>query len=291
MVRAWFFTRHGNVWIYVPNLIGVIVMVCVIGAMLTMVPLPAGYARVLTMLFGFSIAQRHPVAFVIAYFLAFVADETDGRYARKFQQTSTLGGVLDMVTDRVSTTGLLLLLTAAYPHLQLYFMLLVTLDLASHWYQMYATLAAGGITHKDIDSHSMLVRYYYQHRIFMGFCCVSVEVLYLLIFLAGNNRFREAHRIHLPLPKQAAVQICQHVPGQPRVRRFHWFRQHFCPGCDEYRTLSAGCEQEQFPMLLVLACLCLPGALIKQFINIVQLRNAMSDLIVLDRHRDQAKRG
>ena len=215
---------------------------------------------------------------------------------------------------RVSTTGLLLLLTAAYPHLQLYFMLLVTLDLASHWYQMYATLAAGGITHKvqaivsalllhkaaqgcsltkqfhsasccislcpgaaaalllrwraclhvhravpgscccrlagghltlviccisfwevpasqstttapsqqdqscmqlthsqpvcchcrrdmhfllaqaalfnlslavlpvqDIDSHSMLVRYYYQHRIFMGFCCVSVEVLYLLV--------------------------------------------------------------------------------------------------------------
>ena len=44
-------------------------------------------------------------------------------------------------------------------------------------------------------------------------------------------------------------------------------------------------------MLLVLACLCLPGALIKQFINIVQLRYAMSDLIVLDRHRDQAKRG
>ena len=34
---------------------------------------------------------------------------------------------------------------------------------------------------QDIDSHSMLVRYYYQHRIFMGFCCVSVEVLYLLV--------------------------------------------------------------------------------------------------------------
>ena len=34
---------------------------------------------------------------------------------------------------------------------------------------------------QDINSHSMLVRYYYQHRIFMGFCCVSVEVLYLLV--------------------------------------------------------------------------------------------------------------
>ena len=100
---------------------------------------------------------------------------------------------------------------------------------------------------QDIDSHSMLVRYYYQHRIFMGFCCVSVEVLYLLvsassiceglylltacldcqppldflqIFLAGNNRFRGAYRVHLPLPKQTAVQICQHVPGQPRMQRF-----------------------------------------------------------------------
>lgn len=30
----------------------------------------------------------------------FVADETDGRFARKYNQTSTLGAVLDMVTDR-----------------------------------------------------------------------------------------------------------------------------------------------------------------------------------------------
>ena len=31
---------------------------------------------------------------------SFVADETDGRLARKYKQTSTLGAVLDMVTDR-----------------------------------------------------------------------------------------------------------------------------------------------------------------------------------------------
>ena len=30
----------------------------------------------------------------------FVADETDGRFARQYNQTSTLGAVLDMVTDR-----------------------------------------------------------------------------------------------------------------------------------------------------------------------------------------------
>ena len=41
---------------------------------------------------------------------------------------------------------------------------------------------------QDIDSHSMLVRYYYQHRIFMGFCCVSVEVLYLLVSAVSHGR-------------------------------------------------------------------------------------------------------
>ena len=39
----------------------------------------------------------------------------------------------------------------------------------------------------------------------------------LQIFLAGNDRFREAYRVHLPLPKQAAVRICQHMPGLPFV--------------------------------------------------------------------------
>ena len=38
---------------------------------------------------------------------SFVADETDGRLARKYSQTSTLGAVLDMVTDRYVSSRLL----------------------------------------------------------------------------------------------------------------------------------------------------------------------------------------
>ena len=34
---------------------------------------------------------------------------------------------------------------------------------------------------QDKHSHSFLVRLYYQQRIFMGFCCVSCEVLYLMV--------------------------------------------------------------------------------------------------------------
>ena len=34
---------------------------------------------------------------------------------------------------------------------------------------------------QEVNSHSFLVRLYYQKRIFMGFCCVSCEVLYLMV--------------------------------------------------------------------------------------------------------------
>lgn len=51
-------------------------------------------------LYAFAVAFQSPVHFVTAYFLSFVCDELDGRFARMLNQTSTLGAVLDMVTDR-----------------------------------------------------------------------------------------------------------------------------------------------------------------------------------------------
>ena len=46
---------------------------------------------------------------------SFVCDELDGRAARYFDQASVYGAVLDMVTDRLSTAGLLTLLAALRP--------------------------------------------------------------------------------------------------------------------------------------------------------------------------------
>ena len=34
---------------------------------------------------------------------------------------------------------------------------------------------------QDINSRSWLVRMYYKHRLFMGACCISCEVLYLSV--------------------------------------------------------------------------------------------------------------
>ena len=51
-------------------------------------------------LYAFGISMLDPRQCIVFYFLSFVCDELDGRFARKLQQTSTLGAVLDMVTDR-----------------------------------------------------------------------------------------------------------------------------------------------------------------------------------------------
>lgn len=54
--------------------------------------------------------QRWIVAITL-YVSSFVGDLFDGLAARKFDQCSTFGGLLDMVTDRCSTTGLLCVLS------------------------------------------------------------------------------------------------------------------------------------------------------------------------------------
>ena len=106
-----FLGRHGNVFLYVPNLIGTAQ-----GARRPPAwPLPppppgacrhhtgrhtlpasspsrpAGYARVLAAVYAFGVALTNPTAAVLAYFASFVCDELDGRFARKFNQSSTFG--------------------------------------------------------------------------------------------------------------------------------------------------------------------------------------------------------
>ncbi|XP_047311603.1 probable CDP-diacylglycerol--inositol 3-phosphatidyltransferase 2 [Impatiens glandulifera] len=68
-------------------------------------------------------------------------------------------------------------------------MSLLALDIASHWLQMYSTFLAGKASHKDVkDSSSWLFRLYYGNRMFMGYCCVACEVIYITLFLLAKSQ-------------------------------------------------------------------------------------------------------
>ncbi|XP_043719391.1 CDP-diacylglycerol--inositol 3-phosphatidyltransferase 1-like [Telopea speciosissima] len=152
------------------------------------IPNILGYIRIILNCIAFAQCFSNRILFSILYFISFVCDGLDGWFARKFNQVSTFGAVLDMVTDRVSTACLLAILSQCYRP-GLFFLLLLALDIASHWLQMYSTFLSGKASHKDVkDSTNWLFKAYYGNRLFMAYCCVASEVIYLILFLLAENQ-------------------------------------------------------------------------------------------------------
>ena len=110
------------------------------------VPNLIGYVRVLFALaafpLAFSPARWH--LFFWLYGASYALDAVDGVAARALGQTSRFGAVLDMVTDRFCTAGLLAVLAQQFPAYSWAFHYLLILDVASHWVQMYRCVVVGG---------------------------------------------------------------------------------------------------------------------------------------------------
>jgi phosphatidylglycerophosphate synthase len=145
MALSWkdFWTRHGYPALYVPQLLG--------------------YARIALALHAFAVAMVRPSQTVSLYALSFVCDELDGRFARMLGQSTQFGALLDMVTDRVATTGLAAIVYAravavldadTVCPVALVLFSLVALDIFSHWMHMTSVHAGHGIktSHKETRS-------------------------------------------------------------------------------------------------------------------------------------------
>lgn len=102
-----------------------------------------GYARVLFMILSFYFALSHWQLALTCYFLAFFGDVVDGYVARYFGQSSTYGGILDMVTDRVSTCGFLVILSQLYKDYLFVIVMLIVIDISSHWFHVMRLVIMG----------------------------------------------------------------------------------------------------------------------------------------------------
>ena len=136
---------------------------------------------------------------VVLYMASFVGDLFDGWAARKLDQTSSYGSVLDMVTDRCATMGFLFILALEFSHSpvkgnrilapwsQVSACLgLALLDIASHWFQMYASLAVSTAHHKSEkgnEGRHFLVQWFYKYYWFFGYLCVGTEFSYILVYI------------------------------------------------------------------------------------------------------------
>jgi len=110
----------------------------------------------------------HPRTCSGLYSISCLLAALDGYAARYFEQSTKFGADLDMVTDRCTTACLLVFLASAWPRWAILFQGLISLDLASHYVHMYATLSMGGSgqSHKQVDkSRSWLLNQYYTNKV------------------------------------------------------------------------------------------------------------------------------
>lgn len=96
-----------------------------------------------------------------------ILDAVDGHVARLYNQTSRFGAVLDMLTDRVATMMLMVVLTHFWvtAWARFTFLFLISMDIVSHWAHMYASMIRGSSSHKIIsDDKYAILRVYYHNR-------------------------------------------------------------------------------------------------------------------------------
>jgi len=145
-----------------------------------------GYSRIVLALASLYYMPLHPRTCSLLYSISCLLDALDGYAARYFEQSTKFGAVLDMVTDRCTTACLLVFLSSAWPRWALLFQGLISLDLASHYIHMYATLIMGGAetSHKSVDkSRSWILNLYYTNKTFLFVCCALNELFFIALYL------------------------------------------------------------------------------------------------------------
>ncbi|KAJ6630740.1 CDP-diacylglycerol-inositol 3-phosphatidyltransferase [Mycena sp. CBHHK59/15] len=156
-----------NVFLFVPNLIG-----------------NSCYTRIILAGLSLHFMSYHPIYCTIAYCVSCLLDAVDGQAARALGQTSKFGAVLDMVTDRCTTSCLLCYLSSAYPDYALGFQFLIALDFSSHYMHMYSSLVTGSRSHKLVTSEvSNILWWYYNdpHTLFV--VCAGNELFFVSLYL------------------------------------------------------------------------------------------------------------
>lgn len=181
-----------KVFIFLPNLIG--------------------YVRIIVYLASFlchTLGYWQPC--IILYSFGFILDEFDGRAARLLDQSTNFGSALDMVVDRCAIAGLCLILAQLYPNYALAFILLIALDVSSHYYLIYVTSLVDNPSHKDTAtwSKNWLLNLYYGNKQFMDVLILGNELFYIFLYLtyyaAGFSLFWMGYSLTI---WQAAILLC-----------------------------------------------------------------------------------
>lgn len=230
-----------------------------------------GYSRIVLALASLYYMPLHPRTCSLLYSISCLLDALDGYAARYFEQSTRFGAVLDMVTDRCTTACLLVFLSSAWPRWALLFQGLISLDLASHYIHMYATLIMGGAetSHKNVDkSRSWILNLYYTNKTFLFVCCALNELFFIALYLLSfSSPYLSPSLLQVSKDGNAATTLQPGNPGSPAASLL------LNPYSAAALELARANKMDSF-WPWVIAGISLPVMLIKQGINVVQLVKA-----------------
>ncbi|KAI9489828.1 phosphatidylinositol synthase [Zychaea mexicana] len=152
-----------NVFLFVPNIIG--------------------YTRIILASLSLYYMPWHPKVCATLYCISCLLDAVDGNAARYFDQCSKFGAVLDMVTDRCTTSCLLCFLSLQYTEWTILFQFLVSLDFSSHYMHMYSSMTAGSTSHKKLsESDYKFLHLYYNSSTVLFIMCAGNELFFVTLY-------------------------------------------------------------------------------------------------------------
>ncbi|PLW22953.1 hypothetical protein PCASD_03572 [Puccinia coronata f. sp. avenae] len=239
-------TSDENVFLFLPNLIG--------------------YTRIVLAAVSLHFMSYHPIYCTIAYIISQLLDAVDGQVARMLGQTSKFGAVLDMVTDRCTTSCLLCFLSSVYPKWAIMFQSLIALDFASHYIHMYSSMVAGSKSHKTVSKkQSRILHSYYTNSNTLFLFCAGNELFFVCLYLA--------HWYDQPLLKANAYQRLSSFSSSSSS-------SSSLPSSISEKMTSRIAQAITLPQLI--AVLTFPICAGKQIINVVQFWKASKSIVESD---------
>lgn len=231
-----------------------------------------GYFRIVLAFASLYYMPLHPRTCSFLYSVSCLLDALDGYAARAFDQSTRFGAVLDMVTDRCTTSCLLVFLSSAFPRWAIVFQGLIALDFASHYIHMYSTLVVDGAdsSHKNIDkSQSWLLNLYYTNKTVLFIACLFNELFFIALYLLSFSS---------PLLSPHLIKTVEDTTGNPIVPHAQLntsiLRQIFPDPFSAAALEMARANKMDSTVPWILTAVSFPIMAIKQFINVVQMVKA-----------------
>ncbi|CAG5044388.1 unnamed protein product [Parnassius apollo] len=153
-----------NIFLFVPNLIG--------------------FARIILAIVSFYFMPTHCALACICYITSALLDAVDGHAARLLNQSTKFGGMLDQLTDRAGTAGLMMILATFYPRYTFWFQLSMAIDITGHWIYLHTCTLQGKTSHKFINmAENPIMHVYYTNKTVLFLMCAGNEAFYASLYV------------------------------------------------------------------------------------------------------------